>query len=425
MRCPQCAHENPQGVKFCGECGARLQAPCPACGVANPPANKFCGECGAPMTAPPPAQKFASPDAYTPKHLAEKILTSKSAIEGERKGVTVMFSDVSGFTAMSERLDPEEVHAIMDRAFEVILNEVHRYEGTINQFLGDGVMALFGAPIAHEDHAHRALSAALAIQRELKPLAEEVPRIHGGEFLMRMGINTGLVVVGAIGKDLRMDYTAVGDTTNLAARLLGLAKPGQIVVSRRTQHLREHFFTFEDLGEFQVKGKTDPVRAYALVGEIRGRTRLEVSKERGLTPLFGRERELGRLTDAYRRAAGGQGATVLLAGEPGVGKSRLLYELLQTLEGLGVLELDASCVSYGRSIPYYPILGLLRRYLGHTETMTGEQIQRSVTEQLQLLGLEGEERALLLAHFLGVSAPKEFLDRLSIAQLKERTFGVL
>src|SRR5712691_4098192 len=151
MRCPQCAHENPQGVKFCGECGARLQALCPACGVSNPPSNKFCGECGAPMTAAAPAPaaaaapaRYASPEAYTPKHLAEKILTSKSALEGERKSVTVMFSDVSGFTAMSERLDPEEVHAIMDRAFEVILTEVHRYEGTINQFLGDGVMALFG-----------------------------------------------------------------------------------------------------------------------------------------------------------------------------------------------------------------------------------------------------------------------------------------
>src|SRR5712692_10834934 len=179
MRCAQCAHENPQGVKFCGECGARLKALCPACGVANPPANKFCGECGAPMTAAPPAPKFASPESYTPKHLAEKILTSKGALEGERKGVTVMFADVSGFTAISERLDPEDVHAIMDRVFEVILGAVHRYEGTINQFLGDGVMALFGAPIAHEDHAHRALSAALTINRDLRPLGEEVKRLQG------------------------------------------------------------------------------------------------------------------------------------------------------------------------------------------------------------------------------------------------------
>src|SRR5438046_3019523 len=271
MECPQCRHANPAGTKFCGECGTRLQSLCPACQTPNPPTNKFCSECGQRLVDGAPASasavaaapvattaRFASPESYTPKHLAEKILTSKAAIEGERKIVTVMFSDVSGFTAMSETLDPEDVHAIMDRAFEVILEAVHRYEGTINQFLGDGVMALFGAPIAHEDHPHRALSAALAMQEGLKPLREDVRRTHGVEFRVRMGINSGGVVVGAIGKDLRMDYTAVGDTTNLAARFLGLAQPGQIVVSQRTQQLTDGFFVFEDLGEFQVKGKTEP-----------------------------------------------------------------------------------------------------------------------------------------------------------------------
>src|SRR5207302_1842068 len=296
---------------------------CPACRAETAADNRFCGKCGTPLLTP-----ASAPSTYTPKHLAEKILTSKSAIEGERKGVTVMFADVSGFTAMSERLDPEDVHAIMDRAFAVTLDAVHRYEGTINQFLGDGVMALFGAPIAHEDHAHRALSAALAIQRELTPLAHEVRRVHGVEFQMRMGINTGPVVVGAIGHDLRMDYTAVGDTTNLAARLLAIANPGQIVASRRTQHLRDRVFSFEDLGDFQVKGKSEPVRAYAVTGELRGRTRLEVSKDRGLTPLVGRAPELDLLNAAWGRASAGQGATVLLSGEPGVGKSRLLYEFL-------------------------------------------------------------------------------------------------
>src|SRR5438093_13739538 len=169
MQCPACQHENPAGQKFCGECGARLSSAAPGSTAATGPVPP------APESASVP-ERFASPAAYTPRHLAEKILTSKSAIEGERKQVTVMFADVSGFTAMSERLDPEEIHAIMDRAFEVILDSVHRYEGTINQFLGDGVMALFGAPIAHEDHAHRALCAALAIQRELKPLADDVRR---------------------------------------------------------------------------------------------------------------------------------------------------------------------------------------------------------------------------------------------------------
>src|SRR5215470_11759093 len=286
MKCPQCQAENRAGAKFCEDCGASLATPCRACGAELTPGKKFCGSCGAPTSADKPverpdkpiehsdkpaepskkpaerpaevADRFASPQSYTPKHLAEKILTSKAAIEGERKIVTVMFSDVSGFTAMSEKLDPEDVHGIMDRVFEVILDSVHRHEGTINQFLGDGVMALFGAPIAHEDHAQRALSAALTIQEGLKPVADDVKRTHGIEFRMRMGINTGPVVVGAIGRDLRMDYTAVGDTTNLAARLLAIAKPGQIVASRATQHLRSRSFVFEDLGEFQVKGKSEP-----------------------------------------------------------------------------------------------------------------------------------------------------------------------
>ena len=438
MECPQCRRANPPGTKFCGECGTRLQSLCPACQTANPPANKFCSECGqqlggtAPASAPvaaaapvaPPA-RFASPEAYTPKHLAEKILTSKGAIEGERKIVTVMFSDVSGFTAMSEKLDPEDIHSIMDRAFEVILNAVHQYEGTINQFLGDGVMALFGAPIAHEDHAQRALSAALAIQHGLKPLAEEVKRSHGIEFRMRMGINTGPVVVGAIGRDLRMDYTAVGDTTNLAARLLAIAQPGQIVTSRRTQNLRDRFFVFEDLGDFQVKGKAEPVRAYAVSSELSGRAKLEVSKERGLTPLVGRDQELRRLAGIHSRAVDRQGAIALLEGDPGVGKSRLLYEFLHSIEAEVVQVLEATCASYGRSMAYRPIVDLLRHYLGLFEGVAGEEIRNRVAKTHRFLGLEGEERAILLAHFLGVSAPPEFLNRLSGPQLKERTFGAV
>jgi class 3 adenylate cyclase len=260
MKCPQCAHDNPAEQKFCGECGTRLELRCPACQAPNSPANKFCGECGQKLVASPapapvapapapsdpaPAapERFASPQTYTPKHLAEKILTSRSAMEGERKQVTVLFTDVSGFTSMSSSLDPEEVHEIMDRCFEVVLGAVHRYVGTINQFLGDGVMALFGAPIAHEDHPHRALRAGLAIQRDLLPLREDVRRAHGVDFRVRIGVNTGLVVVGAIGKDLRMDYTAVGDTTNLAARLLNIAQPGQIALSRPTHRLTEGYFT--------------------------------------------------------------------------------------------------------------------------------------------------------------------------------------
>jgi class 3 adenylate cyclase/tetratricopeptide (TPR) repeat protein len=434
MDCPQCRHANPSGTKFCGECGARLQSLCPACKTANAPANKFCSECGQPLTsaapspapaataAPEAASRFASPEAYTPKHLAAKILTSRGAIEGERKIVTVMFSDVSGFTAISEKLDPEDVHAIMDRAFELILEAVHRYEGTVNQFLGDGVMALFGAPIAHEDHAQRALSAALAIQEGLKPLAEEVSRAFAIDFRMRMGINTGPVVVGAIGQDLRMDYTAVGDTTNVAARLLAIAQPGQIVTSRRTQNLRSHLFAFEDLGEFQVKGKAEPIRAYAVSGELSRQARLEVSRQRELTPLAGREPELRRLAEIHRRATARQGAIAVIMGDAGVGKSRLLYEFLHRLEAEAVRVLEATCASYGRSMAFRPVVDLLRSYLGLFEGIAADEIRARIAERHEFLGLEGEERQILLAHFLGASAPADFLGRLSAAQVKERTF---
>jgi class 3 adenylate cyclase/tetratricopeptide (TPR) repeat protein len=415
MHCPACRHEVADGQKFCAECGARLTPALP--GATTSPAHQ-------PSRSPTAlGDLFASPAAYTPKHLAEKILTSRSALEGERKQVTVMFTDVSGFTAMSERLDPEEVHGIMDRAFKVILAAVHRYEGTVNQFLGDGVMALFGAPVAHEDHANRALSAALAITRDLAPLRDEVKRVHGRDFLMRIGINTGPVVVGAIGQDLRMDYTAVGDTTNLASRLLNLAKPGQIVASRYTQHLRDGFFVFEDLGEFEVKGKSHPIRAFAVTGELRGQTRLEVSKARGLTPLVGRQPELTRLRYAEERAAAGHGTVVLVTGEPGLGKSRLLYEFVHTLEAREIVE--ATCLSYGSSMPYHPILDALRRHVGVTDGMAEYEIRQRLTDRLANLGLADGRALDLLGHFIGLSEPSGHLAGLPAAQLKEQTLGLL
>ena len=387
------------------------------------------GDAAASTGVVPPArlieERFASPQAYTPKHLAEKILVSASAIEGERKQVTVVFTDVSGFTSLASRLDPEAVHEIMDRLFEIVLASVHAYEGTVNQFLGDGVMALFGAPIAHEDHAHRALRAALGIRAGLVPLRDHVQQRHGIDFRVRIGINTGPVVVGAIGRDLRMDYTAVGDTTNLASRILNIAGSGQIALSANTHRLTDGYFDFDDLGEFQVKGKDEPIRVWTVSAEISGRTRLAVSRERGLTPLIGRDRELVRLATGYRQAANGYGAIVVVVGEPGVGKSRLIYEFLRRLDGQGILELEGTGVSYGHAIPYRPILELVRRYLALKEGMPGEEIRQRVVYRLRALGIEGEEPAVLLAHFLGVPAPQPILNRLSGAQLKERTFGVL
>ena len=320
-----------------------------------------------------------------------------------------MFTDVSGFTAMSERLDPEDVHALMDRAFEVILAAVHGYEGTINQFLGDGVMALFGAPIAHEDHAGRALRAALAIQEKLAPIRADVQRMHGRDFLMRIGINTGLVVVGAIGRDLRMDYTALGDTVNLASRLLNVAQPGQIVASRHTKELCEGFFVFEDLGDFQVKGKTEPQRAYAVKSELGGRTRLEVSKERGLTPLIGRAGERERLAESFRRAAGGPEGSSSSRASRAWASPACSTSSCDSLDGSGHLELETTCASFGRAMAYRPMVELYRRYFDLPEELSPEDIRRRIAARLVALGVEGEEPAFLLHHFLGLSVPQEFL----------------
>jgi len=311
MQCPQCRHENPDGVKFCGACGTRCASPCPSCGTGNPPANQFCHQCGQALAPPSTlATRFASPQSYTPKHLAEKILTSRTALEGERKQVTVLFADVSGFTALSEQLDPEEVHRLMNRAFALMLGEVHRYEGTINQFLGDGVMALFGAPIAHEDHAQRAVHAALGMQRVLQGYGAELQRTQGIVFGVRLGLNTGLVVVASIGDNLRMDYTAVGDTTNLAARMLNLAEPGQIVIAEDTHRAVSGYFVTQPLGAQAIKGKAEPVNAYEVVRARGRRTRLEVGAERGLTPFVGREPELTLLQERWAEARAGRGQVV-------------------------------------------------------------------------------------------------------------------
>src|SRR5438034_4377683 len=306
MNCARCGTENPPDAKFCRGCGVRLDAICPVCRHANLPGSRFCNECGAPLVSdaqsgaapsPRPAPSSAVPPladraqaGYTPKHLADKILKTRSALEGERRQVTVLFADLAGFSALAETRDPEEVHAIVDRCLGTIATEVHRFEGTINQYTGDGVMALFGAPIAHEDAPRRAAHAALAIQRAVRDLNGELaPRLER-PLEIRIGLNTGPVVVGRIGDDLRMDYTAVGDTTNMAARLQQNARPGSVVVSEATHRAVSGFFETLDLGQLSVKGHA-PVQAYEIVRPRGRRSRLDVAAERGLTPLVGRARD--------------------------------------------------------------------------------------------------------------------------------------
>lgn len=360
MRCPSCKFDNPEGMRFCGQCASSLSLPCLQCGFVNPPGFAFCGQCATPLTGQPPAPPLQAPLSYTPRHLAEKILASRTALEGERKQVTVLFADVSGFTPISEQLDPEDVHQLMNRAFALMLEEVHRYEGTVNQFLGDGLMALFGAPIAHEDHAQRAVHAAISIQRVLQGYATELLRTRGIAFRVRLGLNTGLVVVGSIGDNLRMDYTAVGDTTNVAARLQAAADPGRIVISEATHRLVGGYFYTRALGELSLKGKAEPVRAWEVISAREARTRLDVEMERGLTPFVGRHRELQLLLECFEKARAGDGQVVFIAGEPGIGKSRLLLEFRRQL-GDEATWLEGRSMSFGRSMAFHPLIDMLRR----------------------------------------------------------------
>jgi class 3 adenylate cyclase/tetratricopeptide (TPR) repeat protein len=295
--------------------------------------------------------------------------------------VTVLFVDVSGFTSLSERLDPEEVHRLMSRAFDLMLAEVHRYEGTVNQFLGDGIMALFGAPIAHEDHARRAVHAALGIGRALEAYQTELaPR--GISFRARQGLNTGLVVVGSIGSDLRMDYTAVGDITNVAARLQQAGEPGRVTISEATHRLVRGYFETRSLGELHLKGKAESIAAWEVVAAHETRTRLEVEADRGLTPFVGRERELGSLVDAFERARAGQGQVAFLVGEAGIGKSRLLLELRRRVAA-GAAWQEGHCLSFGKAMAFHPLVDLLQRQFGveegDDEAAIAAKIDRGVT----------------------------------------------
>src|SRR5262245_37705198 len=301
MRCGRCTAENPEHASFCLECGGQLDHRCAACGAKLPGRAKFCLECGKPVGTAPLAPA-PEPRAYTPKHLAEKILTSRSALEGERKQVTVLFADVKGSMDLAEQLDPEEWHKILDRFFQILTEGVHRFEGTVNQYTGDGIMALFGAPIAHEDHAQRACYAALHLRDGLRDLARDVKRRHGVDFATRIGLNSGEVVVGKIGDDLRMDYTAQGHTVGLAQRMEGLASGGSIYMSSHTAGLVAGYFEHEDLGEFSIKGASEPMHVFELRGASRARTRFDVSRRRGFSKFVGRQSEMAALEAALERA---------------------------------------------------------------------------------------------------------------------------
>jgi class 3 adenylate cyclase/tetratricopeptide (TPR) repeat protein len=413
MRCPSCDHHNSSERRFCGDCGAKLAAICAACGVSNGPSEKFCGGCGVALTAGLASAPTRSPATYTPEHLANKILQSKSALEGERKQVTVLFADVKGSMKFAEELDPEDWHKILDRFFGILTNGVHRFEGTVNQYTGDGIMALFGAPIAHEDHAQRACYAALQMQAALRGYADEIRLSRGLDFAVRVGINSGEVVVGKIGDDLRMDYTAQGHTVGLAQRMESIAAAGSICLTATTANRVAGFFSVRDLGETAVRSVRDPVRVFELMGVGEHRTRLDVARSRGLTRFVGRDADLQSLEGALEQAHAGHGQVVGVVAEAGAGKSRLCFEFVERCRLRGVRVNEGHCPAHGRTVPYLPVLELLRDIFQIGGRDSEVDARRKIAGELVLLDDRFQELLPLLFDFLGVPDPERPLPLIS------------
>jgi class 3 adenylate cyclase/tetratricopeptide (TPR) repeat protein len=402
MKCPRCARENPADAGFCNGCGQPLL------------------DREGSMIARQPA-----PGAFTPAYLAERILTSRSALEGERKQVTVLFADLRGSMELLMDRDPEDARALLDSVVQLMMDAVHRYEGTVNQVMGDGIMALFGAPLAHEDHAVRACFAALAIQSAIRRRNSEARSAHGFEVEVRIGLNSGDVIVRTIGNDLRMDYSAVGQSTFLAARMEQLAAPGTILLSAETRRLAEGFVGVRPLGLLRVKGLAEPVLSFELISASPPRTRWQTRVMRGLTRFVGREGELDGLGVALRKATAGQGQVVALIGEPGVGKSRLVWEFNHQPGGPQRLVLECGAVAWGTTTTYGPIVELLKAYFhldAHDDT--GEIADKVIARCESLSdGLRPLTNALL--ELLGVPVADPAWRLLDSAQRRQRTLEAL
>jgi class 3 adenylate cyclase/tetratricopeptide (TPR) repeat protein len=408
MRCTHCGSENPDGATLCGGCSVSLNR-CASCGFANPSGFRFCGACGAAFAAG--ARAPAHRD-YTPRHLADKILASRAALEGERKQVTVLFADVKGSLALAGSGDAEEWHVILDRYFAILTAGVHRFEGTVNQYTGDGIMALFGAPIAHEDHAQRACFAALSMREELTRYSAELRQSRGLSLSVRMGLNSGEVVVGKIGDDLRMDYTAQGETVGLAARMEQLAEPGTIYLAPQTAALVAGLFELKDHRRFFVKGARGPIRVHELLGEGSIQTRLDVSRKRGFTPFVGRGDLLADLEKALSDADGGVGQTIELVGEAGIGKSRLCYELAERCRARGVCVLEARPRAGNIGGPFHPVLDLLRAALELPRDIEPAAIPKQLAAKLALPPEPVTDSLPLLCELLGASDPEQPAPRM-------------
>lgn len=430
-RCPKCGHDNPIGLRYCERCATALANLCPQCGTENPPGFRFCGICGVNLLAArmeqTTAQELERLRSSIPAHLVERIIQEARAGQGERRTVTVLFADLTGFTALSEHLDPEEVFRLLDACFRAFVEAIYRFEGTVDKFTGDGLMALFGAPLAHEDDPERALHAALAMEAVLKECGEPVVQHLGQPLALRIGLNLGEVVVGGLGSDLRLDYTAVGDTVNVAARLQELANPGEILVARPVAEAARAAFLFEPLGPVTVRGRQEPVEVFRLVGR-----RAQRGPTRGLpgvwTPLVGRQRELETLLEAVRALEReGRGSLVLLTGEAGIGKSRLTAEVVRRLEAPRLLVAQGASLSFTQGISYWLVGQTLRSLLRVREDLSEADEHAHICRRVrELAGDAADDLLPYLLHLMGVEIREEALaarvEHLEPARLRQQTF---
>ena len=410
--CGACGVVNPAGSRFCGGCGASLAATvrCESCGAENPAGHSFCNSCGAQLGTDA-APEVPAPSAPDP--------------EGERKQVTVLFADVSGSMNMAEQVDPEEWRQIMQRFFSLLSDGVRRFEGTVDKFTGDGIMAVFGAPIAHEDHAARACFAALRIGELVAEYATELRRSEGLSFSVRIGINSGEVVAGAIGKDSEPEYTAVGHTVGLAQRMEALAEPGKAYLTEHSAKLAGGYLELKDLGEFEVKGASRPIGVFELVGVGHARSRLDLSRERGLSRFVGRASEIAILEEALEQAKQGHGSVIGIVAEPGVGKSRLCHEFAERCRAAGIDVYEAQAQAHGEAIPFMPVLQMLRGYFGIEDRDSDRVAREKIAGRLLLLDPGFSDDLPLIFDFLAVPDPERPAPQVSAEARQRLLRGVI
>ena len=402
MRCQNCSAENPDGAKFCIECATPIKRRCAQCGFENPPAAKFCAQCGSALsaTASGAPLKAAAPNSSGIRVTLDN--PAPLAIEGERKTVTALFADIKGSTELEQDLDPEDARAIVDPALKLMIDAVHRYDGYVVQSTGDGIFALFGAPVAHEDHPQRALYAALRMQEELRRYSTKLVADGGMPIEARIGANTGEVVVRSIATGGgHVEYTPIGHTANLASRMQAVAPTGSIAISENARRLVEGYFALKPRGPTRVKGVTEPVNVYEVTGLGSLRTRLQRSAGRGLSKFVGREREMAAMRHALELMKKGHGQVVAAMGEAGLGKSRLLYEFKMTSQS-GCLTLETFSVSHGKASAYLPVIELLNNYFEIEADDDARKRREKMAGKVMMLDRALEDSLPYLFALLGV-----------------------